>query len=254
MPGRRRPFGGPRPATVANVPLSALVAGLDLKGDQQDKIIRLKQQARLKSQAAQGPPTSASDQAATDGITGVLTDSQKKALPDLLQTFSALRAAGVPLILYPDLKLTPAQNKQIAALAPSDTTASAGRAARQQAQDKVTALFTDTQKEMVEEARDEARMLGGPPPPGGRFMGQGRGGGMGANQRGGAASQALPPDGGGPGGDMAGGPPPPQDGGGGPGGPMGGPPPDGPGGPGGPPPDGGGGPGGPMGGPPPDGS
>ena len=199
------PFPGPRPLTLARVPLSALAAGLGLRGDQQDKIARLRQQARPKLEAAPAPPP-ASDQPMTRGILAVLTGPQKQALPGLLQTCRALRAAGIPLLLYADLKLTPAQRKQIAALAPSDVP-DVGETARRPARAKVMGLLTSTQKELVE----EARFPGGGPPPfppgGGRPPRPGRGG--------------PGPDG------RMGGPPP-----GGPDGRMGGPPP------GGPPPDG----------------
>ena len=225
----RPPFGGPRPISLANVPLSALAAGLNLKGDQLDGIARLKQQARSKRQDAPGPPSQASEQAATGAITGILTDTQKSALSGLIQTFRALQAAGIPLTLYADLKLTASQSAQIKALASSDTAPPLGREARQQAREKVTALLTDTQKEMVEEARDEARMMGGPPPPqfGGRMGRPGQGGGPGGER--GNDRRGGPPSGG-PGDDLGGGPPPPRDGGG-PDGQMGGPPPGGPGGP-----------------------
>ena len=201
------PFAGPRPLTPARVPLSALTAGLGLSGDQQDKIARLRQQARPKFPPGLAPPP-ASDLPMTRGLLAVLTGPQKQALPGLLQTLRALRLAGVPLLLYADLKLTPVQRRQIAALAPSDP-GHVSETARRPARAKVMALLTTTQKELVEEARFAG---GGPPPfpPGGR-----------------------PRRRGGPGPDWRGGPPP-----GGPDGRMGGPPPDGPGGPGGPPPDG----------------
>ena len=157
MPGPR--FGRPRPLTLAHVPLSALAAGLRLNAGQQDRIARLRQQAHRARPAAPGPPPS--DQPMADEIRSVLTGPQKQALPGLLQTLRSLRAAGVLLPVYADLKLTPSQDRQIAALAPPDPKADAGREAR----GKVMVLLTNTQRELAEEARP----FGGPPPgwPGG---------------------------------------------------------------------------------------
>ena len=84
--GGQFPPRGPRPVTLATAPLSALVAGLDLKGAQQDKIAQLKQQWRQKREAAMtaAPETAAMtsspremEQQAAEGIQNVLTEGQK---------------------------------------------------------------------------------------------------------------------------------------------------------------------------------
>lgn len=184
-PFGRPPFGAPHPVTLATAPLSALSAGLNLTGDQQDKIARLKQQLRQKKRAAFEPPPvmMALEQQAVGSIQNILTAAQRQSLPRLLKTFNALHAAGIPLTAYSGLKLTPAQTEKLAGLAPSHSMPNPKLRA------KVIALLTERQREQAEEAHDPGP--GGPPPfpPGGRPPGQ-RGGGRGGF--------GPPPDGFGP--------------------------------------------------------
>ena len=249
------PFGGPmgrmhgpRQASVADTPLSALAAGLTLTADQKTKIAAIQtnlttQRQALMPQRGDGPPDrdtmraamdkmrSLDQQAAAD-IKAVLTDTQKSALPALLKTLDDLRFVGIPAETYGDLKLTDDQKTKIAALV--QTAQQAGRtamdAARQsgdfstvrqtlstshtQAVQQAMALLTTAQKAVVT-AYKAAHPQPGPggfgPPPGG-FGPPPGGGGFGPPPGGGGFGP--PPGGGGfgpPPGDGFG-PPPPMDG------------------------------------------
>lgn len=103
--------------------------------------------------------------AARTQIEALLTDGQKKKLEDGLKDLSALRAAGVPLELVADLKLTDEQRKQIAeiqkdtqakrqALTPEERRTK-GRELNQEARTKIEAILTADQKAQIEKYRKE---------------------------------------------------------------------------------------------------
>lgn len=230
-PGRPGMMRGPRPASVADMPLSALAAGMTLTAGQKAKIAAIqthlaKQRRALMPRPGGGPPPDrdtmranmdkmrALDQQAAADIKAILTDTQKSALPALLKTLDDLRFVGIPLETYGDLKLTDDQKTKIAALV--QTAQQAGRAAmdaarqsgdfstvrqtlstsHDQAVQQAMALLTTAQKAVVTKFKASHPQPGpggfGPPPPGGGF--------------------GPPPGGGGFGPPPGDGPPPPMDG------------------------------------------
>lgn len=266
-PPRMGGGGGPRQITAATVPVSALAAGLNLSTDQQAKITSIQQQNREQRRTLMPPPPDGQDgppdpqqmQAALQKIRSlddkaksqveaVLTSDQKKDLPVFLKTLQALRAAGIPPMVYGDLKLTSEQKTKLAALATDAPQAArddaaraqrsdrfgagteAARQSRQKVRDQVLAALTDSQRQTVEEFQRSHPMPGGPGGPGGPagFGGPGGSpGGFGGRGRRGPGGPGGGPGGpGGPDGMGPGGP------GGGPGGPGGFGGPGGPGGPG----------------------
>ena len=123
--GRRGQRGQGRQVTVAMVPVSALATELNLTADQKTKLtdIQTKYQDAAKAlRPAPGtPPDPANRQKMMDltrqanqDMEVVLNDTQKQKLPETLQEFSTVRAAGIPLEVYSDLKLTDDQKRQIA--------------------------------------------------------------------------------------------------------------------------------------------
>ena len=250
----RPPFGGPprfgggqRGASVAQIPVSALTAALNLTADQKSKIDSIQKDAQQQrrslmtppDQGAGGPPDPEQmranfdkmrslDQQTKANIEAVLTDDQKQALPGFLKEVETYRSTGIPLEVYGDLKLTVDQKQQIAAVAKKaqqdmqakmeaarqsgdfQSMRSAMDQNRQTTHAKAMAVLTADQRATVKKYMDaHPRPQGGPGGPGG-FGGPGGPGGPGGFGPGGPGG---PPPGGPDGGP--GGPPPPPNGDGG---------------------------------------
>jgi len=255
-------FGAARPrraVSIADVPASVLATELGLSADQKAKVLQIRQQVRKQREALLPRPGAGDDAAmpdpeemrskmtklrdqekrAGDDIQAVLTAEQKTAATHLLKSLQALQEAGIPTMLYTDLKLTADQKKQLIALAGTTTGSAApqGRPGSPRTREKLLALLTAEQRDLADSAGGGPGMpggpMGGPGMPGGPQMGfrpgggpgmpGGGGGPQGFGGPGGGNGQDGPPMGFGPGGP-----------GGGPGGPGG--PEDGPGGDGPPPP------------------
>ena len=137
MGGMRPGAGRPRRAvSIADVPASVLAAELDLSADQKAKVLQIRQQVRKQREALLPRPgggdegsmpdpeemrsrmTKLRDQEkkAGDDIQAVLTAEQKTAASRLLKSLQALQEAGLPTLLYTDLKLTADQKKQLASM------------------------------------------------------------------------------------------------------------------------------------------
>ena len=139
------PGRGPRPVTVANVPVDALAAGLRLSADQVTKITAIQERLQQQRQellprpgdgpggpgddgAPPPPPDRETMQANRDkmrtfeqnavrDIRAILSDEQKQALPALLKELEDLRSVGITAELAVRLNLSSDQKTQIAAIA-----------------------------------------------------------------------------------------------------------------------------------------
>lgn len=128
-PGGGFGFGrGIQPLTVATVPADALGKELKLSEEVQKKVAAIQKGVQDKIQAAmqelrdsggfnqeafqelQKKNQENGKKAETD-ILALLTDDQKKALPDVLKTLQMLQTLGIPVQLNADLKLTAEQTK-----------------------------------------------------------------------------------------------------------------------------------------------
>lgn len=200
-------FGNQTP-TLGNMPIDVLASSLDLKDDQKTAIQKIQMAARTESRSidprpAQGDPPpdaterkarqekiAALDKKTISDIEALLTDDQKKMLPDLLKDAKLYNAARIPLQLRKDLALTDDQKKAIAEI--SDTAAKAMQEKMKEAQasgdfgairqlmqdsqkdthDKIFAKLTEAQKTKIDDYAkahpQPQRRPGGngaPPPP-----------------------------------------------------------------------------------------
>lgn len=229
--GPGRGMRGPRPSSLANTPLAALSTGLKLTGAQKSKIGAIQAQYRAQRPPMMPPPGGPPPpprpgmpggpgrpggpgmrggmdgmrgltQKADSQIKGVLTSSQKAALPGLIKTLDDLRFAGIPLETYGDLKLSAGQKAQIAGFVQAgqqtmrkafDQSRQSGdfgaireamRTGRDHVQHQALSVLTAAQKATVSRYKaahpqeDRGGFGGpppgrgfGPPPPGGRFGG-----------------------------------------------------------------------------------
>lgn len=215
-PGGPPPFGGPGgrfgrpgggPISVADVPIEALTAGLDLSASQTARIKEIQKQDHeerddLMFQPAGGggrPDPEVIQQAmqkiqalnkkTEDRVKPLLSTEQKKKLPELLSEVDAMRAGGIPAELYGPLQLTTAQKQRIVQISKQsrkqmqlrmDEARSSGdfqsmrqvmQENRQQSRDRIQAVLTPEQKAIVAKyIQDHPRPRrgpGGPPPDGG---------------------------------------------------------------------------------------
>jgi Spy/CpxP family protein refolding chaperone len=218
--GGGRQFGG-GPVQLSTLSLSTMDYGLKLTADQKTQIQTLLTQHDKDVKAlpaapafTPGQPPSQDDIQAMrdsmqkrrelntksdDAIKALLTDDQKKMLPDFVKELQGMQQSGIPVAILGDLKLTADQKTKITAQAEKNQTAMQQKmqdarqsgqrmspqdrmAMMKDAQDKVTELLTPTQRAMVEKYnRDHPN--------------QGFGGPGGGRQRGGGAGAANPPGG-----------------------------------------------------------
>jgi len=200
--------------SLGNLSVSTINMGLKLTAAQKTSIQTIldKRDAQIKALPALTPPAQGEmptpeqqqamrdgfqkrqelNTAATEAITAVLTDDQKKALPDFLKEVGAMQQAGLPAGVLGDLKLTEDQKKSITAQAEKSAATMREKmqaaqqsgqrpnreemmAMRKESTDAVMALLTPTQKAMVEKyVKDH------PQPAFGGFGGR-RGGNAGGN-------------------------------------------------------------------------
>ncbi len=194
-------------STLATIPVDTLVEALKLT-DMQKSDAGKYQEAFKKAQQANrpdfsgGPPDPAVfqemmkknielDKVFSDKIKALLTDDQKKTLPDVLKDFKTMNSARIPLGLYSKIKLTDDQKKKLDENADKSQKEldvkikeaqdsgdrQAIRQLRQESQkaqqEKVNEILTDDQKELIKTwAKDHPQPQrggpggpGGPPPP-----------------------------------------------------------------------------------------
>ncbi|WP_395089085.1 hypothetical protein [Armatimonas sp.] len=131
-PGGGFGFGrGNQPLTVATVPADALGKELQLSEEVQKKVAAIQKGVQDKMQAAMQElrdsggfnqeamqelqkTNLANGKKAEMEILALLTDDQKKALPEMLKTLQLLQTLGIPVQLNGDLKLTAEQTKALA--------------------------------------------------------------------------------------------------------------------------------------------
>ena len=190
-------------STLATIPVDILVEALKLTEMQKSDAGKY-QEAYKKAQQANrpdfsgGPPDPAMfqemmkkntelDKVFSDKIKALLTDEQKKSLPDVLKDFKTMNSARIPLGLYSKIKLTDDQKKKLdenAEKSQKELNAKikeaqdsgdrqAMRQLRQESQkavqEKVNEILTDDQKELIKTWRKDhpAPQRGGPGGPGG---------------------------------------------------------------------------------------
>ena len=183
----RGPMRGPRRATAARVPITALQAGLKLTPGQVTRIRKIQDGLRQRREALMprrvtggsgGPPDPAairarfekwraSEQKAESDIAAVLTPTQKQALPGLLKRLNSLRAAGIPPDLFGTLGLTRSQEQRIGAIVEKARGAAAARRpgedpraaweamgrSRQAMREQALAVLTPSQRKAVQAYR-----------------------------------------------------------------------------------------------------
>ena len=235
MPGPP-PMGGgrgqsQRPMTLAEIPLPVLAMGLRLSEAQAGAIERAQQDFRQQMRAMRprpgqqnGPPDAKMQDTAMAkrqeltrstiaAITASLTPQQRAQLPALERSVKVLQGIGAPLYLYGQLRLSMAQEQQIATLlesGPADVQQSAAvaqqsnqfgagvmaaRQARRKQRARIREILTPEQQEMIDYAQPPYPM-----PPGGGIPGGGQGGPGGMPGGSGGPGQdggGLPPFGGG---------------------------------------------------------
>ena len=136
--------GGPRELSSADAPVEAYAAALKLSGKQKSQIKAIQDSVKAERDKIMprpggggpgGPPPGGRpggmdfsgmranfeklrgvQEKADKDILVLLTDSQKKALTPLLKKLGMLREGGIPLDIYPSLKLTDKQVSQIEAI------------------------------------------------------------------------------------------------------------------------------------------
>jgi Spy/CpxP family protein refolding chaperone len=129
-------FGrGPGQGSLANLPIDALAAALNLTNDQKTKIADIQKQLRQQRQNLMprpgdqlaGPPDPDTmranmdklrslEQGADRNIRAALTADQRQSLPAVLRDLGNLREVGIPAELYGTLNLTASQKQVIAAI------------------------------------------------------------------------------------------------------------------------------------------
>ena len=234
-----RPGMNQAPMNAVHIPIAVLASELSLTSTQKDKIEQMQKQFMQQARPPQppqdgqsGPPDQeamrtrmdkirALDQSTVRQIEGVLTPTQKQALPTLVKTLNGLRTARIPLEVVSDLHLTAEQKQQLSALTSltngqSQHQQQEGDQARRSGQfgatrslggspgqthEKAMALLTAEQRKVVTDYIQKH-----PRPQGGPGFGPPRGG------QGGPGRPDMPPPGGPGGGDGQDGPPPPPPG------------------------------------------
>jgi Asp-tRNA(Asn)/Glu-tRNA(Gln) amidotransferase A subunit family amidase len=155
---------GNQPLTLASAPAEALGTELKLTEEVQKKIAAIQKKLQEKSMAAmqelrdsggfspeamqelQKKNEESAKKAETE-IMALLSDDQKKALPEVLKALQLLRTVGIPVQLNSDLKLTADQKKaltEVAAAIQKDRTAKMKEmqeARQNQDQDKLRELM-----------------------------------------------------------------------------------------------------------------
>jgi Spy/CpxP family protein refolding chaperone len=168
--GRRFGRQGGRGMMLAQIPVAALDAELKLNADQKTKIAaihdrfeadtkNLRPQPGTQPEPANFQKLRELSQQANQEIQAVLTEPQKAKLPAVTRNLMMLRTVGIPIQIYGDLKLTEAQKQQIQTIAretqekrrglSADERREKGRELRQEAQSKVSALLTASQKTTI---------------------------------------------------------------------------------------------------------
>lgn len=159
---RRAGLGGFRPGgavSLAQIPLSALNAAVGLTAEQKTKIeaihtkLRSEQKGLLPTPGTPREPgamrealqkLAALNRQASQEIEAVLTPEQKAKLPELRRKLALIRAAGIPLQVYDELKLTNDQIKQIIDIG-------------EDVQKKMREVLTSGERSRLREIRREAR-------------------------------------------------------------------------------------------------
>ncbi|HXG24229.1 MAG TPA: hypothetical protein VNJ09_06710 [Chthonomonadales bacterium] len=161
--------------SLAQIPLSALNAAVGLTAEQKTKIEAI--HTKLRSEQKNLLPTpgtprepgamretlqklAALNRQASQEIEMVLTPEQKEKLPELRRKLALVRAAGIPLQVYDELKLTDDQVKQIVDIGEAAqkkmreilTGGERGRLLeiRQEAREKTLAVLTAEQKQVLQ--------------------------------------------------------------------------------------------------------
>ncbi|MGC8667130.1 MAG: hypothetical protein ACP5VE_03290 [Chthonomonadales bacterium] len=166
---------------VVTVPLETLEATLKLTADQKTKIKAIQDKFDTDAKPLRPAPGSPRDPAnmqklrdltnqADRDIQALLTPEQTEKLREVAPIWSALRSAGIALDLLPQLKLTAEQNEKIAAVVKEmgeklrglspDERRTQGRELRQEARNKIEALLTEQQKEVLRKYQEEHRVRG----------------------------------------------------------------------------------------------
>lgn len=178
-----------RPVQLATLPVATLDKLLSLTPDQKTKVTAIHDKLLSDLKAATPPATAQPAQpgqrgqrpdpavrqkrmelttAANKEIEALLTDEQKKKLPDVGEEVSAVTSTGAPQGMVGELKLTPDQKKKIAeiqkemrdkrtalsSLTPEERRAK-GAELRQERQTKIDALLTPDQKASIEKYNKE---------------------------------------------------------------------------------------------------
>jgi hypothetical protein len=122
-----RPGAGPRPFTLLNAPSRELAAALKLSDEQRGKIQSIIEDFHADAQALRPQPPipgtepqqvapsqqrekmKALEEKAQKSVEAVLTEDQKKMVPDLLRSWNLMREMGLPLATAAQLKLTAEQ-------------------------------------------------------------------------------------------------------------------------------------------------
>jgi Spy/CpxP family protein refolding chaperone len=169
------PLGQRRGVSLAQIPLSALDAAVHLSADQKSKIgaIHTKLQSELQNllPTPGTPPEPGAmrealqkraelNRKASQEIESLLTSEQKAKLPELIRKLTLMRAAGIPLMVYDELKLTNDQIKKIIDIgetaqkqmreALSSGDRNKFREIRREAQQKTLNVLTAEQKEILQ--------------------------------------------------------------------------------------------------------
>jgi Spy/CpxP family protein refolding chaperone len=166
---------------VATVPLETLDTTLKLTADQKSKIKSIQDKFEADAKPLRPEPGAPRDPAnmqklrdltnqANRDIEAVLTPDQMAKLREVAAVWSALRSAGIPLDLLPQLKLTADQNEKIAAIVKEmseklrglspDERRSQAKELRQDARNKIEVLLTEQQKETLRKYQAEHRTRG----------------------------------------------------------------------------------------------
>jgi Spy/CpxP family protein refolding chaperone len=178
--GQNRRAG--RQVSLATVPVDALKKLLNLTDEQATKIkgIQDTYQADIRAlrpaPGTQPDPTTRQKRAeltrkASEDIQNVLTTEQKEKMKNLVKEIGPLMAAGIPVGVIPNLKLTDDQKKQIAAIVKEtqdkrqaltpEERRSQGRQLMQDARAKIQALLTDAQKATIQKWEKDHPRRGG---------------------------------------------------------------------------------------------
>lgn len=175
--------GGRMGNSLADMPVSVLAGALKLTPDQKTKISGVQDKFKADTKDLRIQPTPGGERPdpekmrenfqkmrdlrdkANKEIEAVLTDDQKKQLPDLMKEMRMYSAFRIPMTAVGDLKLTDDQKSRLAGLAKEmqektresfqsgDRTK--GQEIQKEYQDKAMALMTDEQKAVIKKSQED---------------------------------------------------------------------------------------------------